>query len=173
MPENNRKKNTPQIPEFEHASDLLAFIQQHSTLEDMMRTLWPNGLGEDGLNFSIEGCTSWVANQLLDLATDYISRNQSCRSMRIVFTQDGVPELYDTTDEKKPILLFRNGNQTELINTYGMKLDVEMEGRYSDYRIDGQGEAYLSLLRARIIETFRLQSGMSIIEGEDDLIIQR
>lgn len=146
-----------QNQKFESASQLLEFAQKEihnaekAIIEAYSQKYSSYAKGEYAY---IEENAAQNTYLILLVVNEYLKRTPDCTAICLVYLPEGVPELYDISNNSDKKLWFCNGMQPEWFDDIPIKLDIELEGSYYDAECDGKQEEYLTVFFKHLVEGF-------------------
>ena len=105
------------------------------------------GVSESCQISTIDDDAKWVAAKTLQIIKTYLQKEMRCTLIAIKSWTNGVPNIFDCSYSAEDTLIFCDGFLNGYTEPDGVKIDIEMETRYSDAAIEGQNLQYIELLK--------------------------
>ena len=173
MSRNDQSKDiAAKIQCLKNEQDLLKWMQMNQGIFDTWFDPVPNLSDDESVSVpTAEDAATWSADKTVQICKDYIRRNPACSLVVIRSWTNGVPNIFDCSNNNEGKLVFSDGFLNGYNDPEGYKADIEMETRYSDAAMEDQSEQYMEYLVSYTEQAFRKDGSFIVDKCEGSIFL--
>ena len=166
----DHEKRKPEIPDFQNPDEIVRWIRDHQKIVDLFFQTPSVQCSDDHRSApALEDDAKWSARKTIDIIKHYFCRNPESSTVKILSGTNGVPDIFDVSDDSTGFIVFSNGYRNGFIDSDGSKPDIEMETRFAEAAADHDAEHYVELLM-QYIEQFLFEEPALLFHKQDAIL---